>query len=311
MHPSLRIALSATVLVSLVACGGGGGGSGGASGPAISGTLSGNGYADNSILDKFLNFVFPQAFAVNANSPDYVAVFYDHGKSHQLFPIDANGGFSINTGGMSGSMIAFVVNSRNQTVFCHLNLTAGNETLDGIPKDKLTTNLVLGRIDTASNCVSSSSIASSGSFVASDVQPLTDLARNDDGLGLYINALINDNVQSYVGVRFEMGNMSTITGGSFNNVDATNFKSTYYAGSSPLFYLGAANRNVSAVSLYPPSTVTYANTLGAVNPSYGSTADTTHPVRKNGLSFNTSASVTTVETVAFNNYPAGPWSLYD
>lgn len=172
--------------------------------------------------------------------------------------------------------------------------------------------MVLGRVDTTNGCSSNLTVDNAGSFISTDIQSLKNIARNDDSLVLYINNLINDNVESYVAVRFEMGAMSTITGGTYNTVSASNFKSTYYAGSSPLFYLGAANSSVTAVDIYPPSSVSYSTGgLMSVNPSYSSSADSTHPLAKSGLSYNSGPRVTTVETYAVESFPDGAWELKD
>jgi hypothetical protein len=304
---SLLLALASIT----VGCGGGGGAGSGTPGPAVSGTLSGNGYAVNTITDRILNKLFKSAFAVSSTTPNQIVVFYNHGNYNQSFPIASDGTFTIDTTGMSGNLVAFVVNSVSKTLFCHLNLSAGTETLDAIPTNSLVSNLVLGRVDTTNNCATGVTVSNTSAFSASDITNLDNIARNDAGLGLYINNLINDNIQFYNAVRFEMGAMSNIIG-SYNTVSNNNFKATYYAGSSPLIYLGSANKSVTAVSIYPPSSVTYATTpLFTVNPSYGSTATPTQAIRKSGLTYNSNAGVTTVETNAIGSFPNGAWNVFD
>ena len=108
-----------------------------------------------------------------------------------------------------------------------------------------------------------------------------------------------------------MGAMASVTG-AYNTINSGSFKSSYYSGSSPLIYLGSSMRNVTAVSLYPPSAVNYStDAIFATNPSYGAISDSSNPIVKSGLSFNAAAGVTTVETVAIGNFPSGEWNIFD
>ena len=312
MKNLIAVGVLACSTAMLVACGGGGGGGGGTTGPSITGTISGNGYAENNLIDKVINYLLPLAYASNPNSPDNIAVVYDRGNSVKLFPIANDGSFKIDTTNMSGTMVAFVVNATSKKLFCHFKLAANGEMLDGIPKGSLASNLVLGSVDTANDCAASITIDSASAFSATEIQNLKDISRNDDGLALYINKIINDgNIQFYNAIRFEMGAMASVTG-AYNTINSGSFKSSYYSGSSPLIYLGSSMRNVTAVSLYPPSAVNYStDAIFATNPSYGAISDSSNPIVKSGLSFNAAAGVTTVETVAIGNFPSGEWNIFD
>ena len=49
----------------------------------ITGTISGNGYAKNDIINRFLNNIITPAYAVDLNSPDKIVVMYNNSASQK------------------------------------------------------------------------------------------------------------------------------------------------------------------------------------------------------------------------------------
>ena len=316
---SFRTLICVIVSFGLLGCSGGGGGSGSTtvSDQTVVGTLSGNGYAANTWIDKLLNSFMSKAYAVNASSPDKVVVIYGNGNSHQLFPIDSTGNFTIDTSSITGKFAAFVVSTNTKQVFCSLNLAIGNDSLVALPKESITGKLNLGRIDTTSNCSSGTTVSNSNAFNSNDISDIAKLARSNGSIALLINNFINDGVQAFMSIRFTMASMSDITG-AFNTINANVFPARYYTGSSPWFYLNSSLSNVTAVELFPPSALNYASSSPPVNcytttctPNYNTSANSSTPILKTGLSFNNSAGVTTVETNMIDSFPAGLWLLKD
>jgi len=119
----------------------------------ITGTISGNGYAKNDIINRFLNNIITPAYAVDLNSPDKIVVMYNNGASQKEFAINADGSFKIDTSLLDkNDLVILVVNSTSKKVFGNLNLgTTSNAKLDFIDKSKLTGDLALGSIDTENN----------------------------------------------------------------------------------------------------------------------------------------------------------------
>jgi len=89
--------------------------------PKITGTLTGNGLAENNWKDKILNLLFPSAYATTNSNPDSIVLIHNYGQSFKLIPVSVDGKFSIDTSDLSGTIVAFVVNTTFKTVFCHLN----------------------------------------------------------------------------------------------------------------------------------------------------------------------------------------------
>jgi uncharacterized protein YceK len=55
-------------------------------GKKITGTVAGNGYAKNDIINRFLNSIVTPAYAVDLDSPDAIIVMYNNGESQKEFP---------------------------------------------------------------------------------------------------------------------------------------------------------------------------------------------------------------------------------
>lgn len=300
------------IFISFDGCGGGGGGtaytstqnSSSSDKPiAVYGTITGNGYAKNSIINNFFNKIITPLYAKSINKPDTVLAIYGHGRKSKEFNISADGSFKINTSLLNRNDITFfIVNKITKKIYGHLNLsTDGNEKLDFIDKSLLRSGLDFGIVNTEKNCSSTTSLSGTSAFKTDATTMLKNISRNDDAVALYINNWKNPDIESFVSVQLRIAHLNDIV--DKFNILPKNLK-TVFTGKSPLFYLKkSVGTNISSIDLYPPSPIKYSKNV--TDSKTFLDANQTVPIKRTGLSFNRYAQVTTVETSNVDNFPAG------
>ncbi len=315
----ISLLFSIVLVLAIQGCGGGGGSSSSAAsttpGFSIKGNISGNGYAQNSIFDYFLNLLIRPSFALNSTSPDTILAIYNNGNSSRSFPIAPDGSFSVDTSLISqNDIVLFVANSTTKKIYCHLNLVSNSsDNLILFKKDMMNANISLGNVNSANNCSTFENINTVKGFKSDKLQELQNIARNNDGVALYINNYLNPDVQTYTAVKFSMGSLNSIVG-KFNSLDS-NLRITNFRGVSPLFFPKVASfPGLSSLNLYPPSSTRHCdaylclNAYDFTNTSiYQNILSVTLPV-KVGAALNSSDAYT-LEAPSINNFPPGEWTL--
>ena len=227
-------------------------------GKKITGSITGNGYAKNNIIQKFLNSIITPVYADDLNKPDKIVVMYDNGESQKEFTINPDGSFEIDTGLLDkNDLVLLVVNSASKKVFGHLNLgTTSNAKLDFIDKSKLADNLDLGSIDTENNCSTNATVQSVGSFSSDDVNTLESVALVDDALVMVQNKYKNPTIKLadvYTSIKLDTYDNAKDNYSTLDNV-VLEFV-------SPELYMARGTKwdNIAKenIELYPPSTVVY------------------------------------------------------
>lgn len=315
----ISLLFSVVLILAMQGCGGGSGNSSSTvltiPGFSIKGNISGNGYAKNSIFDDFLNLLITPSFALNSASPDAILAIYNNGNSSRSFPIAPDGSFSVDTSLISqNDIVLFVVNSTTKKIYCHLNLVSNSsDNLILFRKDLMNANISVGNVNSANNCSTFENINTVKGFKSDKLQELKNIARNNDGVALYINNYLNPDVQTYTAVKFSMGSLNSIVG-KFNLLDA-NLRITNFSGVSPLFFPKVASfPGLSSVNLYSPSSTRHCGgylcpkAYDFTNTSiYQNILDFTNPAK--APAWLNSSDAYTVETPSINNFPSGEWKL--
>jgi hypothetical protein len=274
-------------------------------GKTITGTVGGNGYAKNDIINRFLNSIVTPAYAVDLNSPDAIIVMYNNGESQKEFPINADGSFEIDTSLLNkNDLVILVVNKADKKVFGNLNLATNSDAkLDYFDKSKLTDNLALGNIDTEDNCSASSTLSSISSFSSEDLAKMEKIAISDNALILYQNKFKSPDYDAEIQALYNMDDLDNIKG-SYSNIN--DFNTSNSIGLRPTIKTSLSafdSIDENNIFIYPPSTVNYTTARDG--------------------NFNQEANITTAVTSTYKgtndgnfyefgfveNFPSGDWLL--
>ena len=305
----ISLSLSLLTVLSFTGCGGGGSNTPNnptsEGGKKILGDVTGNGYASNNVIQRFLNNIITPLYADNLNKPDKIVVMYDKGRAKEEFPINADGSFEIDTSLFDkNDLVVFVVNSATKTVYGHLNLDAdSNNKLDFIDKSKLQSDLDLGSIDTESNCSSSTTLNSTTAFSSDELSKLQKIAISDNALILYKNKYVNPDYDAEIQVLYSMDAINDIKG-TWSNIN--NFDTSKLIGLRPTVktHLSSYN-NISEnqIYLYPPTNVNYTTNRDG---NFNQTASSSNPLPSTYKGTNDG---NFYEFAFVNNFPQGDWNL--
>jgi hypothetical protein len=290
----------------------------------ITGTISGNGYAKNDIINRFLNNIITPAYALPLDAPDKIVVIYDVSYNettnkmdigYKEFPIDAvNGTFDIDTSLLSkNKLVVLVVNSTTKEVFGNLNLgTSGDDKLDFFDKSKLSDDIALGNIDTESNCSTSATVSSVGAFSNDDITTLEKIAKLDNGLKTYGNHYRNLDSENKIWIDSTIEyafHADTITNITSQQNDISDFNS------SKLSYKGInvmsqdwGSVSDSNISLYPPSAIKVSTSGEGGVGTYTNDANQTQSVTIRGCS-GTGNDWKDCGVMPVDIIPSGIWNL--
>lgn len=277
-------------------------------GKTITGTVVGNGYAKNDIINRFLNSIVTPAYAVDLDSPNAIVVMYNNGESQKEFPINADGSFEIDTSLLNkNDLVILVVNKAYKKVFGNLNLgTTTNAKLDYFDKSKLTDNLALGNIDTENNCSTSATIESVGSFSDDEVSILEKIAIADDAMVMSVNKFLSPDFGTEVLSYMNLGAISTMTN-QFNDLSNFNKANNFNKNSFGFYGEGTTwkNTDYTDVKIYPPSSINYKTDYS--DNGFGSQADESTPIMSNYRNIDDGDDGAFFQFPAIDNFPTGNW----
>lgn len=258
----MKIALFTLVLFSLVSCGSGDSDNNPSSSSKakITGTITGNGYASISIIQRTFNFLVSKTYAASSSKPDAILVMYNKGNNYKEFPINDDGSFEIDTSLLSqDDLIIFVVNSITKEILGNINLaTSSSAKLDLIDTSKLESDLNVGSIDLENNCCASTETVNSvTSFSSDSIEILEDIAISDDSLLIYQNKYKSPDYKVEIQALYTMDALTDIQG-SFSDINS--FTSENLTGIRPT--VGAQltiydNITENNIYLFPPENVNY------------------------------------------------------
>ena len=295
------------VLSLLVGCGGGGGSDSSGSSLIISGTIIGDGIVKTNWIDRFINKFVDTAYAAD-DRPDKIIVISNTGEELNEFTINEDGSFVIDISQLSSnSFMMFIKNTVSNKYYGHIKLGTQNViySLDSFDKSMFLSDVDLGIIDV--NDLTGPTLEELDSFSAEDKDILTKMARNDDGLALYLNKLMNNNISSSLRMEILLGNQSSLKNTFF---DIESFTWLNFKGMNPAFhYYGDDVESLESIIFYPPSNIMYKDiTVG--DSGYDSYADEyIGMVRDVSSNYIPELGIVTIETPYIDRLPEGYWIL--
>ena len=305
----LFVVVSFSVVLLVSGCGSGGG-SDDSSSTAITGTLSGDSFVQNSWFDKFYNRFVDTAYAVGERPDKIVAVTKD-GEILDDYEISATGEFEINVDDLKNNKCTlFVKNTVTNKVTGHIKL--GNhedsETLDILDGASIKENLHLGTMD--EDELTCPSIEDTGAFTAEDIELFNELANNDDVIASFQNRLTNSGIESYMAIVFNLGSVASVTNNYF---DISTFsKNENFKGMMPLFYYyGAEAPVLENITLFPPENIFHSDPNNTESDFECDIPASPISGIDKAVSYNAVAGLVTIETAFVDELPDGDWTLED
>jgi len=298
---NLSLVVASIISLSFLGCGSNDSSS---SGKKITGYVTGNGYASNSI-DRFLDKIITKAYALDVDSPNKIVVMYNKGREQKEFDINPDGSFEIDTGLLSkNDLVILVVNSFTKKIFGHLNLgTSSDAKLDFIDKSKLVDDLSFGNIDTENNCTSDVTLSNTTSFSSEDLETMEEIAISDNALVLYQNKYKSPDYDAEVQVLYNMDSLDSIKD-TWSNID--DFNTSNLIGLRPTIDTDLASFNdidENSIFLYPPSDVNFTTQRDG---NFNQTADSSTPIL---ATYKNSDDGNFYEFSFVNSFPQGDWIL--
>jgi len=302
------VVVSFSIVLLISGCGSSGSG-GGDSKTTITGTLSGDEFAQNDWFNRFYSRFVDTAYAAGAGRPDKIVAVAKDGTILDAYDISDTGEFEIHVDDLkSNKCTLFVKNTVTNSVTGHIKL--GNhddaETLDIIDGAAIKENLRLGTMD--ADELTCPSIEDTGAFSAADIEFFNELANNDDVIASFQNELTNSDIESYMAVVFDLGSVASVTNNYFDI--ATFSKDENFKGMMPLFYYyGAEAPDLENITLYPPENIFHSDPNNTESDFECDIPASPISGIDKEVSYNTVMHLVTIETAFVDELPDGNWTL--
>ena len=307
-HTLISLLFALLLTISFAGCG-----SSGSSTPTtdtsknLIGKISGNGYADRTKIERFIDLAIPKAYAVTTDQPDKIVII-SNGKTYK-YSISSDGSFTVKTADFTaGRMVALITNDTTKEVFGNLHLMASNSSssLDSIDSSKMNSDINFGTVNTSgagSTAQITQTISGSNAFSSEDALVFDQVALSDNAMLLYQNIYRNPDIEAGIHALYNMGALADRIGSysdinSFSNNNLIGLRPTIKTTNSEFNNIDKDN-----IFLYPPSDTNYTlsrygnfNQVAGVNSGLPSTYSTHNESNWYEFGF-------------LKNFPVGDWLL--